>query len=189
MDDALEIWEMNARCEAEGFRLAFDDPDRVIEWLKLQTPDTWHAVSESHNYDSSVEPLLWIVQQPEVDLGTLVNLFSIDAENWTNEPDVTKIETYYHAAWRTVKAAERKMASGIFGSKELIPSHSSDAASWVYQPEDLMKTGLPPAFHLPLAARGYEGKRHAVSDYMAADGLITWTLDKFISETGLKLKT
>ena len=64
--DHRDIWFEN--CE----------PKEVIKWLGQQTPETWHDVATGFNWGFSWEKVLgWIVEQPECDLATALQVFAV----------------------------------------------------------------------------------------------------------------
>ncbi|MFM5954117.1 MAG: DUF4274 domain-containing protein [Novosphingobium sp.] len=44
------------------------------------SPDQWHQAAQSWNFDNATHWLKWIVEQPQCDLGTALNIF------WRTEP-------------------------------------------------------------------------------------------------------
>lgn len=56
------------------------ETDKLLEWLEeYREPDLWHQMMFSLNYDaeSTMDYLLWFVQQPDCDIATAVCAFSI----------------------------------------------------------------------------------------------------------------
>lgn len=53
----------------------------LMGWLAERGPDDWHEVANSYNWDRSVDPLVWIVSQPDCDRATVSALF------WRASPD------------------------------------------------------------------------------------------------------
>ena len=47
----------------------------VIEWLARKGPREWHGVAAHWNWDQGVEPLLWVLEQPDCDKGTALSVF------------------------------------------------------------------------------------------------------------------
>jgi Domain of unknown function (DUF4274) len=62
MDDK-ELW---ARCQ--------------IDWLAKASPDDWHRAALDFEWPQPLEPLLWIVSQPDCDKATALTIF------WKNNP-------------------------------------------------------------------------------------------------------
>ena len=52
----------------------------VIEWMSTKGAVEWHGVAVNWNWDNGVEPLLWIVDQPDCDKATALTVF------WMCEP-------------------------------------------------------------------------------------------------------
>jgi len=59
------------------------DADTTIAWLSTQTPDVWHCVAATWNYDSGDRVIAWILAQPECDQGTAARIFyALGDSNW-----------------------------------------------------------------------------------------------------------
>lgn len=54
--------------------------EREIAWLRAASPDDWHRVALDYNWDEGVETLYWIVQQPDCDRATALDIF------WKGQP-------------------------------------------------------------------------------------------------------
>jgi hypothetical protein len=52
----------------------------MLSWLPDQTPAVWHQIAMSWNWGDGIEPLDWIVAQPNCDKGTAQTIF------WNGEP-------------------------------------------------------------------------------------------------------
>lgn len=64
--------------------MAMDDEqiriEHQIDWLKNASPDDWHRVALDFNWDERIDPLRWIVEQPECDKATALTIF------WLGQP-------------------------------------------------------------------------------------------------------
>src|SRR5687768_8987992 len=47
----------------------------VIAWLEKHGPLEWHGVATAWNWDNGVGRLLWILEQPDCDLSTGLEIF------------------------------------------------------------------------------------------------------------------
>jgi hypothetical protein len=47
----------------------------IISWLEEQRSEVWHAIGDNWNWDYGLDPLIWLVQQPECDAGTARSVF------------------------------------------------------------------------------------------------------------------
>ena len=54
------------------------EPEKTIEWLKDQTPETWHQVVMTWNYDYGDNVLTWILNQENCDRGTAARIFRVE---------------------------------------------------------------------------------------------------------------
>lgn len=52
----------------------------VIDWMSNKGAPEWHGVAVNWNWDCGLEPLLWIVNQPDCDKATALTVF------WMSEP-------------------------------------------------------------------------------------------------------
>lgn len=58
-----------------------EDGPRLARFLKKATPDDWHAVATSWNWDNDLDPLFWIIRRPDCDKATVLWIFHL------GEPD------------------------------------------------------------------------------------------------------
>jgi hypothetical protein len=49
--------------------------DRLFAWLAAHGPDEWHQLAAHWVYDRGLQPMAWIVQQPECDRATAQHVF------------------------------------------------------------------------------------------------------------------
>jgi Domain of unknown function (DUF4274) len=49
--------------------------EHQIAWLKDASPEDWHRVALDFNWDNPIDPLFWIVRQPECDRATALTIF------------------------------------------------------------------------------------------------------------------
>lgn len=60
--------------------------DKQIQCLSDMSPEDWHRVADMHNWDEPLEPLHWIVSQPNCDKATARLVF------WKGEPTAYDFE-------------------------------------------------------------------------------------------------
>ena len=54
------------------------DKEEVLKWLGQQTPETWHDVATGFNWGFGWQEVLgWIVEQPDCDLATALQIFAV----------------------------------------------------------------------------------------------------------------
>lgn len=93
----------------------------VIDWLKERGPDDWHRLSLGWNWDHGMTPLKWIVEQPECDKATALQVF------WHSAPETALAcrtwddarKQYCHEEWMVLKGIVERWSAGSFTRSEL----------------------------------------------------------------------
>jgi hypothetical protein len=177
--DAFHLYWQDAEVEIIPAR----EPDRAIEWLKEQTPDTWHQVAMSWNYDSGYEVLTWIVNQENCDRGTAARIFNIEG-----------VETWI---WEILLAPFPEWQDDGLCSEIAKKWHSYKTGKFIHYPqgdiEDMLrrvvaadKTGI--FENIPLAEiLWFEGTRDAESRYASEDGRIVIDFDHWLKTKNITL--
>jgi hypothetical protein len=92
--------------------------EREIAWLKTASPDDWHRVALDYNWDEGVETLYWIVQQPDCDRATALDIFWKGQPAWYLHEAVEDGEDADNLIWTMLKyIAARINARGYTRSK------------------------------------------------------------------------
>lgn len=74
----LDEWFKDARIEIDDF----------FPWLQKQSPEEWHLATVTTTHDGDHEKLFWVINQPECELSTALNIF------WAGNPEETLTYTY-----------------------------------------------------------------------------------------------
>ncbi|CAN7500206.1 DUF4274 domain-containing protein [Mesorhizobium sp. LjRoot246] len=171
-DKLMAIWlsAKSARVDIPGKNL--------VNWLAQQTPDTWHAVLSNWNYDFGIQPLRWVVWQPQCDQATAADIFFADALNWVGYPTLESVPRAYRKAWLLCKAIARNWSRGRYKSAELNSRHDLETVKRYQRAvASIVADGGRLPFKMPdEACRIFEGRR-SVSHYTSMDGEILYSFD------------
>ncbi|MDD1522234.1 MULTISPECIES: DUF4274 domain-containing protein [Bradyrhizobium] len=97
------------------------EPEDFLRWIKLQTPDTWHVIVESWDYnsDNRLDVVEWIFAQPTCDLGTAAQFF-FTAGLFNDDPE--QLSPVYRRIWNLMKRIADNWQRGFYARNELQPS-------------------------------------------------------------------
>lgn len=171
-DKLLGIWlsARSARVEIPG--------NNLVNWLAQQTPDTWHAVLSNWNYDYGIQPLRWVVWQPQCDQATAASIFFTDALNWIGYPTLEGVPRAYRKAWLLCKAIAFNWSRGRYPRAELNSSHDPERVTRYQRAiaSIAAEGGILPFKISEEACRVFNGRR-PVSDYTSMDGQVLYSFD------------
>lgn len=111
----------------------------LMEYLKTASPEDWHQVAWSWNYDSGTEPLEWIVSQPNCSKGTALLIY------WTAGPrymyqyaNREEVGKYNLDVYDLIKVIEEKYTSGFYQKDDIYfdPKNDYDGRDWTKEYED-----------------------------------------------------
>jgi hypothetical protein len=96
------------------------EPEDFLRWIKVQTPDTWHAIVEGWDYNSADrdDVIEWILDQPSCDLGTAAQFFFTAATGLAGE-DPEKLSSGYRRKWHLMKRVADNWQRGLYVRNEL----------------------------------------------------------------------
>lgn len=169
----------------EAFNLYWHDPShlvlpagdatRTIAWLQDQTPETWHKIACSWNYDADDAPLTWILTQPDCDRGTAAQVFLVEGlGHWLSDAitDPACLDDVDHVCNIVLRTWPQYRTGTFHPTRRIAP----DEADY------LARIGLPP--HLattPVAdILSFTGLRAAVSPFACQDGKIVRDFDLWL---------
>lgn len=160
-------------------------PDRTIAWLAQQTPDTWHRVVATWNYDHGDQVLSWILNQDACDRGTAVCVFLTEGlGHWLSDAarnehafnDKTHVCRIVMDNWHRYTKADLN-----HGYNGRVPD---DAMSEIARRDtNGFFEGTPLAEIL-----SYQGTRDAQSKYASQDGKIMIDFDHWAEANGVSVK-
>ncbi len=95
--------------------------DIVIDWLKERGSDDWHRLTLGWNWDIGMSPLKWIVEQPECDKATALQVFwHSGADNVAARSNIDDAKQHYcEEAWPVLKGIAERWTNGGFTRSEL----------------------------------------------------------------------
>jgi hypothetical protein len=96
------------------------EPEEMLRWIKVQTPDTWHVMVEGwdYNYDDRDDVIEWIFDQPNCDLGTAAQFFFTAGLGLADE-DPEKLSSGYRRKWDLMKRVADNWQRGFYLREEL----------------------------------------------------------------------
>ena len=126
--------------------MAWDDDDgndgieRLKAWLPLQTPETWHKVALTWNWDNGIEVLDWILDQSTCDRGTAIAVYRLGqpdyfAEQYLSLEAMRAEDNFQLADAEFLARICERWANGAFGEYRYSPGENWD-------PEDDSGEGL-----------------------------------------------
>ncbi|EFO34065.1 conserved hypothetical protein [Roseibium sp. TrichSKD4] len=155
---------------------------KIIEWLGYQTPDTWHQIVLTWNYDFSLEVLAWILEQENCDRGTAARVFLVEGVGywiWDALDDEARAMDETHVCnivlrnWKRYKTSELKHGYDV--PKKIIELVSNKSFTG-----HLAKSPVKEILD-------YDGKREANSKYASEDGKIVIDFDFWVKSKGIEL--
>jgi Domain of unknown function (DUF4274) len=99
----LQFGLIDRFCEVEDSTMTSILEKIVIDWMSNKGAPEWHGVAVNWNWDIGVEPLLWIVDQPDCDKATALTVF------WWSEPvaQINKNSSVYNPRGEDYKLVHR----------------------------------------------------------------------------------
>ncbi|OED48155.1 hypothetical protein AB838_12130 [Rhodobacteraceae bacterium (ex Bugula neritina AB1)] len=153
-------------------------PDTIIDWLTKQTPETWHRVVMTWNYDHEDKVLSWILTQEKCDKGTAARVFDVEGlGHWLGDDTLVRDPNHLCSIilnnW------------GRYGSCEF--NHSpQDEKEILERTQKHMANGMYVGTPI-LEVVQYVGSRDAVSEFEAEDGKIVVAFDHWTKTNGIEI--
>ena len=153
-------------------------PDAVIDWLSKQTPETWHRVVMTWNYDHEDKVLSWILNQEKCDKGTAARVFDVEGlGHWLGDRQLASNPNHLCSIvlknWQRYRSGEfNHRPQDKKGILEQVRKHMADG----------LYVGTP-----ILEVVQYEGSRDAVSEFEAEDGKIVVAFDHWAKTNGVEI--
>lgn len=173
MDALFKYWEDPSYIVVESGK-----PELIIDWLSLQTPDTWHRVVMTWNYDYGDKVLAWVLQQENCDKGTAARVFDVEGLG--------------HWLWDAELATDKNHLCSIildnwerYSSGELYhyPQDQKKLLELVHKCiGDKRYAGTP-----ILDVASYSGFRAAQSMFESQDGKIVVAFDHWVKMKGIDI--
>jgi hypothetical protein len=146
------------------------EPEDFLRWIKVQTPDTWHVIVESWDYNDGDrdDVIEWIFDQPNCDLGTAAQFF-FTAGLANEEPE--KLSPLYRRSWHLMKRIADNWQVGFYVRNEL--QHSVEPSDMTHYDELVARReaeGRPLRWKVPGPKARRFGARRPVSAYWYEHG-------------------
>lgn len=153
-------------------------PDAVIDWLSKQTPETWHRVVMTWNYDYEDKVLSWILNQNRCDKGTAARVFDVEGlGHWLGDETLAKDPN--HLCSIILKNWTRYVSNEFRHNPQ-------DEKAILERVQKSMANGLYVGTPI-LEVAQYVGSRDAVSEFEAEDGKIVVAFEHWTKSNGIKI--
>ena len=125
---------------------------RLIEWMRLRGPEDWHKVVASYSWDNGMKPLLWLVDQPDLDRATAHTIF------WLTSPEYFLLGKLYREGGRDPwESGERNICvtlfqrfqSGTLTESRFATDHGNQVSAETWTGYAVSEGCDPDAFALP----------------------------------------
>lgn len=155
-------------------------PDAIINWLSDQTPETWHRVVMTWNYDHEDQVLSWILNQDKCDKGTAARVFDVEGlghwlgdETLANQPN--HLCSIILSNWTRYRSDEFR-------------HDPQDENMILERVQKSMANGLYAGTPI-LEVVQYVGSRDAVSEFEAEDGKIVVAFEHWAKSNGIEISS
>jgi hypothetical protein len=100
----------------------------LLRYLERGTPDDWYQVAWAWNWDNGVEPLRWIVAQPQCDRGTaLLVYWHADPRYVQRYAERAEVPAHHRPVYDLVKDIERRYLAGGYTRQRIAFDPRADA--------------------------------------------------------------
>jgi Domain of unknown function (DUF4274) len=144
------------------------EPNDLLRWVQVQTPDTWHELIESWNYNNGGRlnsVLGWIIDQPNCDLSTAAKFFFTCAIGLADQ-EPSSLDSWYRGDWELMKRVADNWSRGLYSQAELrLGVDASDIRYYDDLVEQRNERGQPLAWKIPDPQSRRFGTRSHVSAY------------------------
>jgi hypothetical protein len=125
----------------------------LIKYLEKSSPEEWHQIAWNWNWDNGIEPLLWIIRQPQCNKGTALLIYWYSGPKWLyqyNNRD--EVKPYNLISYDLVKEIEEKYTSGFYQNDNINfdPANDFDGHDWTKEYEEIeVKQNIPDMMFKP----------------------------------------
>jgi hypothetical protein len=155
------------------------ETDRIIDWLSHQSPETWHQVVLSWNYDYGDRVLTWILTQEQCDKGTAARVFLVEGlGHWLGDENLANNASH---VCRVVLDHWHRYQTNDLKHGMKVPE---DSRKWWAEADRVERLyGNSPVNEI----LNFEGTRDASSKFTADDGKIVIALEYWMEENGIEI--
>ncbi|SFU13938.1 protein of unknown function [Pseudovibrio denitrificans] len=178
MDVLYKWW-----ADPEALIVPAGETDQIIEWLAQQTPDTWHQVVMSWNYDYGDRVLSWILAQENCDQGTAARIFLVEGVGywlWDVLADVNVANDKTNVCRLVLDNWHRYTSAELKPEYKDIPDQLIESLKKIDDDHYLSSTPFKEIM-------AYEGTREPSSKYASDDGKIVIALDHWMEAKGIEI--
>lgn len=173
MDALFEYWK-----DPSYVILTEGQPDAVIDWLSKQTPETWHRVVMTWNYDYEDRVLMWILNQERCDKGTAARVFDVEGlGHWLGDEKLTRNQNHLCSI---ILANWNRYETGEFRH------NPQDEKLILERVEHYLADGMYVGTPI-LEIVQYQGSRDASSEFEAEDGKIVVAFDHWVRTNAIEI--
>jgi hypothetical protein len=153
-------------------------PELTIDWLTQQTPDTWHSVVMTWNYDFQDKVLSWVLDQEDCDKGTAARVFEIEGRgHWLGDEKLATDENQLCSIilrnWGRYRSGE--LDHNPKDQKAFVESAQKHVGNGVYADTPILEVAQ------------YSGTRVASSEFESQDGKVVVAFDHWLETNGIKI--
>jgi hypothetical protein len=173
MDALYKYWE-----DPNYIVVRSGQPELTIAWLSEQTPETWHHVVMTWNYDYHDKVLSWVLRQENCDRGTAARVFDVEGlGHWLWDPKLSTDKDHLCSIileqWHLYRSAE-------------FLHHPQDHERLLAHVDKCLGNGLYANTPILEVAR-YSGVRDAQSMFESEDGKIVVAFDYRVKKNGIEI--
>jgi Domain of unknown function (DUF4274) len=133
-----------------------DRADVLAGYLEKGGPDEWHKIASGWNWDGGVEPLKWIIRQPQCDRATALLVYWKGGPGFMAQYDSRdEVPSHALANYDLVKEVERRYLSDFYTRYEIAFDPRKHAGlDWTKEYADITKKQpIPDRMHQALRGR------------------------------------
>lgn len=87
----------------------------IFDYLRGASPEAWHRYVAGSNYDDNHDALRWLIDQPELDVGTARQIYWNSGAAWYAQfSSEAELEGYQREAFLFLKSIEERVAGGFY---------------------------------------------------------------------------
>lgn len=173
MDALYKYWQ-----DPSYIVLEAGQPELTIDWLAKQTPETWHSVVMTWNYDYHDKVLSWVLEQEDCDKGTAARVFAIEGRgHWLGDENLATDENHLCSIilrnWGRYRTAE--LDHNPKDRKALVESVKAHIGNGLYVDTPILEVAQ------------HSGTRAANSKFESQDGKIVVAFDHWLEANGIEI--
>jgi len=130
----------------------------LMTYLKSHTPnpDDWHKIALGWNWDSTHEPISWIIQQTECDRSTALAVYWYGGAGWYVQFENREaVPDWSLPNYDLIKDVEQRYVRGFYTRQEIaFDPHNDDGHDWTSEyGDEAVKQPIPALLRESLTGR------------------------------------